>query len=664
MGVYSMPRHEASYLTTMITCNYLEEGRIALVDTEESSLDRLDQLLNTAGLLSPEVISPEVMEEEAMKGHREELEELIDEVYVDMRMNPAEDLRLEDLKDGSSLLMRFNLLDMQIKKCCTMNGRLGRKYPLILNPSVKAELDNKMDQLEERVRAYKRLCMDKRDSFSSAVVSQPGTSGQGDQLAKVMKQKDDGERRVKMFSLYDKLKNICSQLNTDITPPNCSDTLDNVDVWKESEDDDIAKAMVHRERWITRMTQVKDEFSEYKSCVTVWARDDLSRSGSNYLELDDYIEDTKARVDDTIAMVEAEDKRRGLYSLQVAPVSLMEYPKFAGLDSQCFLKFEDKMRRSLKSNKVPLIDQVPKLREYLTGQALNMVPESVKVIDVAFETLRSRYGDEERVLGLKIGDLKKTGSKPEKFRDQVTWYIDLEGKIQQLLDLGSRNDDLGRVAFGHDVFNVILNLFPIRETIKLSKLSGTGKFTKDRLQEFQTTIASFREVANMMDKIRTEPGNQKKDGGGAGLGGGAPKVHYQQQQQRKAAGGGGGGDGGGGVDCRFCKALEKIGGHTGLYENHSGKSYWCCPKFVEMEITARRDVCFKASLCSTCLDMDVVYSSDHGKTCKMKLEYASSGKKPRFMCKGGGARCLWNVWICKKHKLDNQDIMKELSDQM
>ena len=49
---------------------------------------------------------------------------------------------------------------------------------------MKAELDNKMDQLKEEVRAYKRLCMDKRDSFPSAVVSQPGTSvGQGDQVA-------------------------------------------------------------------------------------------------------------------------------------------------------------------------------------------------------------------------------------------------------------------------------------------------------------------------------------------------------------------------------------------------------------------------------------------------------------------------------------------------
>jgi DNA-binding FadR family transcriptional regulator len=58
-----------------------------LVDTEESSLDSLSQLLDTAGF-----ISPEVMEEKAMKRHREELEELIDRVYLDMEMNPSRDL--------------------------------------------------------------------------------------------------------------------------------------------------------------------------------------------------------------------------------------------------------------------------------------------------------------------------------------------------------------------------------------------------------------------------------------------------------------------------------------------------------------------------------------------------------------------------------------------
>jgi hypothetical protein len=155
-------------------------------------------------------------EEEAMKTHREELEELIDRVYHDMEMKPVEDLDLEDLKDGSSLLMR---LEERIEKCCMLHRKLGKKYSLILNPSVKAELDNKVDQLKADAKAYLKRCREKRNSFPSAVVSQ-----QGDQIAKQM--------QTQMLTLYDRLRTICQQLHGDIIP-------DNEGIWEESEDDDI-----------------------------------------------------------------------------------------------------------------------------------------------------------------------------------------------------------------------------------------------------------------------------------------------------------------------------------------------------------------------------------------------------------------------------------------
>ena len=47
------------------------------------------------------------------------------------------------------------------------------------------------------------------------------------------------------------------------------------------------------------------------------------------------------------------------------------------------------MVRALRTNKVPAIDQVVKIRSVLSG----MVPESVKL---AKSALRSRYGDEDQ----------------------------------------------------------------------------------------------------------------------------------------------------------------------------------------------------------------------------------------------------------------------------
>ena len=90
-----------------------------------------------------------------------------------------------------------------------------------------------------------------------------------------------------------------------------------------------------------------------------------------------------------------------------------------------------------------------------------MVPESVNKATEAFQTLRSRYGDEERVLALRLKELKKSGQQPQGPMDQVAWYMDLISKMQRLLELGSHSDDLARVAFGGDVFTVQYHFEPL-----------------------------------------------------------------------------------------------------------------------------------------------------------------------------------------------------------
>ncbi len=54
---------------------------------------------------------------------------------------------------------------------------------------------------------------------------------------------------------------------------------------------------------------------------------------------------------------------------------------------------------------------------------------------------------------------------------QVSWYTDLIGKLQRILELGMQTDDLAALAFGQDVFNAVLNLFPAKEALKLGKES-------------------------------------------------------------------------------------------------------------------------------------------------------------------------------------------------
>ena len=130
------------------------------------------------------------------------------------------------------------------------------------------------------------------------------------------------------------------------------------------------------------------------------------------------------------------------------PASLLEYRKFSGHDAQCNFTFEEKIRRCMKANKVSHIDQTTKLREQLSGHPLALVPESIEDIEKAISALKSRYGDKEQVLALRVSELKKLGPLPEKLflRSHGLYLIALQtpGRRLSLSSKGSVSRSLAR----------------------------------------------------------------------------------------------------------------------------------------------------------------------------------------------------------------------------
>ena len=57
-----------------------------------------------------------------------------------------------------------------------------------------------------------------------------------------------------------------------------------------------------------------------------------------YNEVKTLVEETKDEVTAAMQIVEAKDRGRGLYTLQDAPNSLLEYPKFQGRDSRGYFQ--------------------------------------------------------------------------------------------------------------------------------------------------------------------------------------------------------------------------------------------------------------------------------------------------------------------------------------
>ena len=101
---------------------------------------------------------------------------------------------------------------------------------------------------------------------------------------------------------------------------------------------------------------------------------------------------------------------------------------------------------------------------------------------------------------LRVKELKKTGPKPEKPKDQVAWLTDLMGKLQRLLELGDQSDDLARVAFSGDVFSATFNLFPDKEMLKLAKNTEKyGRYTKERMENLLSQLEEKRGDANLLE---------------------------------------------------------------------------------------------------------------------------------------------------------------------
>ena len=121
------------------------------------------------------------------------------------------------------------------------------------------------------------------------------------------------------------------------------------------------------------------------------------------------------------------------------------------------------VQRAFKANRVPRVDQVDKLREHISGFALSLVPDTVKDIEV-----QSR-----------LNELKKLGKLPGKdsygnvnFQRQVQWYLTLDGLLQDLIELGERDEDLAVQVFNPATIRDVVNLFPMKLNLELSKLPG------------------------------------------------------------------------------------------------------------------------------------------------------------------------------------------------
>ena len=153
------------------------------------------------------------------------------------------------------------------------------------------------------------------------------------------------EEMAKTNLCYEKVMNGTSQLAVDVQP---SEDVD----WSAVEDDAVKKAMKAKKQWVKRLENMDDEFLKYKTLVSTWSPESLDDSQSDFKKLEEQLDIVRTAVEKAVEDVEKEDNKRNLFTLEKDTGAKIEYPKFSGKFSECFLKFKDKMERAFKSNRL------------------------------------------------------------------------------------------------------------------------------------------------------------------------------------------------------------------------------------------------------------------------------------------------------------------------
>ena len=116
------------------------------------------------------------------------------------------------------------------------------------------------------------------------------------------------------------------------------------------------------EGWQAGRLKVAELFNTYTAWFKTHHASLMDDPQSDYRKMKKQIENFSDKFDERVAELEREDEKRNLYTLEDRPASLMDYPQFGGKDSQYYFQYEEKMKHALKVNKVPLVDQVAKIR--------------------------------------------------------------------------------------------------------------------------------------------------------------------------------------------------------------------------------------------------------------------------------------------------------------
>ena len=396
--------------------------------------------------------------------------------------------------------------------------------------------------------------------------------------------------------------------------------------WKEKTDAEVSQAMKDISAWQKSVEKLALGFRDYEKIAT-------SVSDQELEDLLEDFEDARIQVKAVMKAVRSEDDKRNLQTLMPVKTEKVKYPQFSG-DGEDFVKFKEKMNECFKKNRVPASDQLDKLRENLKGQALKRVPETLKDLVRAWQNLSEAFGSPLVVLDERLKSLSKLGNLPPDTnpKKQITWLLDFEAVLQDILDLGDTDDlNMQMGAYGPPVQKQILKAFdenPLKQR-EVAK-AAQGKQPKEKILAYQEMTQGFRRDIQFT-VVETGVTSEKKRTTVAG-GGGTAGANVASPERNE--------------DCRICQLVKKQGNKTKFpfFENHLNKKTVGCPIFMNMKTKERLKWAKEAKLCIYCLDARA--DEEHMKDCR-QMGRVSKTWRWSYIC--ASPACNKHMWVCTEH---------------
>ena len=473
-------------------------------------------------------------------------------------------------------------------------------------------------------------------------------------------------------------------------------------------DHKVIEAMKLRNDLRTQSTALIKKLLEIDSSIKSW---DLTELQDDAKSLRSMVMFNDQQLLITLTHIERMDTERGIFSDRPAKACPTKLPTFSGDSYEDLLTFRDKFNEAAENNKISRHDQVDKLREQLTGSALNHLPiDGIKDIDHAWEYLNQAFGNPHTCLNHRLAKVTEMPGLTDNIEKQdpayaAEWYLKMENAVDAVMRMGSRNQSLEYVAFNdRTIYQIIAKLPYTLESMAYKFSHDQNVYGKDKLSRILQLIKDQRHIAHARATDRanetpTATGNQRTIAKGASL----TTMPTQQAEQvnqgatttqatsaTKAPRFSSWKDLCKGAahsyptvddvfnsanygkrpprfqlnpngmrlsDCRICLELERSGRNKNVYEGHYGNYPTHCPRWSEMEMEHRDRIARTVGYCLQCMGFKVVVKTNAQISRHVATEcVVKHGKKNKYTCLN--KECLLHSWICSKHKEENQPLFE------